>query len=721
VKKLLALASLLVLGGLLGFSGAATGGGMASAAATTTAEGDWVLLTSNRDGKERTYSVAVNGERLTPLFAAGPRLVPVAVSRNGGAIAYFSGRHAPDFGPLYLSRADGTGLRRVAQRTGDPDGPPTFSPNGKLLAFRGKRGIWIVGSDGRGLRRLTKKDDEAFDWSPDGKALVLLRVIAKDVYGGGRYAIVVQPLRGKRRVLVRTGPHEDDWTYGYQPQWSPNGRWIAYINHEDNTRRNGLTLVRPNGKRRHRVIKGADEEETFEWSPDGRWIASDVNGVAYVRPDGGWHKLSKRAVGPVGPVVWSPDGKKLAFTESKAVVVARADGRRLRRLHLGGTSVWLGWLAWLPDARHLAFAGSAGDDPRQIWIVGSDGQGLRRLTNEGANDLVGSTRLAPVLPPAPPNPPPERVLGAETVATSTPVEALSADGPRLAFVPRPTVTDCVHVAVWAPGDGLQRLGNLPAPCVGQTTTGITPLVLAGSRAAWVWSGKESDSCVFDIESATLTDPVPRHVTRGPRACRPDTGHLRGDGDLLVFNDEPAHPLWLVRIGVGGRKCGELPCNTLRQGAQATPVDSLSGGLIAIRRPGTVTVLDDHGGLVRTFPFTPADISAARLDGGHLVVARSYRIESYDVATGGLELSQPLPAGYQVADVDGGIVVLRRAQAVIVLRLDNGASLTLAPGQGPMFADLESPGLYYSYATGDGGGRVVFLSRAALLRQLGGGS
>jgi hypothetical protein len=64
-------------------------------------------------------------------------------------------------------------------------------------------------------------------------------------------------------------------------------------------------------------------------------------------------------------------------------------------------------------------------------------------------------------------------------------------------------------------------------------------------------------------------------------------------------------------------------------------------------------------------------------------------------------------------------VLRRAQAIIVLRLDNGASRTLAPGQPPMFADLETPGLYYSYATGDGGGRVVFLSRAELLQQLGG--
>jgi Tol biopolymer transport system component len=692
-----------------------------SAAGTTAgAEGDWVLLSSNRDGKQRTYSVDVNGQRLTPLFPPGPpRLVPVAVSRDGSKIAYLAGEDAPDIGPLYVSRADGTGLRRAGYVP--TAGLEVFSPNGKFLAFTGKRGIWVVGSDGRGLRRLTSKGEEWFDWSPDSKALVFLRVLRKNPWDFGPYGIVVQSLRGKARVVVRTGPHGDDHTFEYQPQWSPSGRWIGYFNHEQNRRRNGLTLVRPNGKQRHRVTKGAGQEESFQWSPDGRWLAYqnslERSELDFIRPNGARHRISNDAN---DSLFWSPDGKRLAFSESKALVVARANGRGLRRLRFGRMGGFLGVLAWLPDSRHVAFSGTPGGDPPQIWVVESDGHGLRRLTNEGANEVVGGTRVAPVLPPAPPNPPTERVLDANTVATSTPVEALSADGPRVAFVPRPTLTDCFHVVVWTPGDDLERIGHLPAPCPGQTTTGVTPLVLAGSRAAWVWSGTDGGECVFGLESATLTDPVPRYVTNGTRACKPDAAHLRGDGDLLVFNDEPAHPSWLVRIGVGGTRCGELLCSTLRKGTQAAPADSVSGALIAIRRPGTVTVLDGQGRLVRTFPFTPADISAARLDGGHLIVARSYTIESYNVASGALEVSQPLPPGYQLADVDDGIAVFRRAQAIIVLRLDNGVSITLAPGQPPMFADLETPGLYYSYATGDGGGRVVFLSRSELLQQLGGG-
>lgn len=704
--RLVAFTGVLLVAASLGFSGAATGG------QTTPPTGDWLVLSSDRDGKQRVYSVTAEGERLSPLFPSGPpRLAPVAVSRNGNTIAYIGGKEAPDFGPLYVSRADGTALRKVGQTT---NGLQLFSPNGKLLAFTGRHGIWVVGSDGHGLRQLTSKGEEWFDWSPDSKKLVFLRVLRRNGWNFGPYAIVVRPLRGKSRVVVRTGPHDDDHTFEYEPQWSPDGRWLAYFNHEKDRRLNGLTLVRPNGKQRHRVIIGADQDESFQWAPDGSWLAyNDSFELDYIRPNGAWHRIMK---GEIGDLAWSPDGKKVAFAGSKGFFVGRADGRRLRRLHIqvGGS---LGLQSWSPDSRRLAISGSTAGDPRQIWVVGADGQALRRLTGEGKNDLVAWTRLAPVLPPAPPNPPTERVLDATTVATSTPVEALSADGLRVAFVPRPTVTDCFHVVVWAPGGDLQRLGNLPAPCPGQTTTGVTPLVLAGSRAAWTWSGGGDDYCTFDLESATLTEPVPREVTFGQRPCKPDAAHVRGDGDLLVFDYQPEHPTWLMRLGVGDRKCGALPCAILRRGSDAAPVDAVSGGLIATRKRATVAVIDDQGRLVRSFPFTPADVSAARLDGGHLVVTRSYTIESYDIATGTLDRSQQLPPGYQLTDVDGGIAVLRRPRAIILLRLADGASTTLTSGEPPMFADLETAGLYYSYATGDGG-RVAFLSRAELLRQLG---
>ncbi|MEP6909402.1 MAG: hypothetical protein ABI896_03090 [Actinomycetota bacterium] len=688
---------------------------------------NWIFLSSDRDGETRIYSIGEDGSRLSPLLPPGRWFAPVLVSRDGNTIVYL-GHPERDVPAIYVSRADGSGFHRLVRKGLDP----AFSPDGRLIAFTTGRGIWVVGIDGRGLRRLTSRDDKAFDWSPNGKALVFVRAIAKNPYGGGRYAVVVQPLRGKAHVIVRIGKNEDDNQELYQPKWSPSGRWIAYLNVEDNRRKNGLTVVRPNGKHRHRVVLGTGDaldggdELTFAWSPDGRGLAYE-NGSAlnYILPSGKSHKISAHAQ---GPVVWSPDGRRLVFVVRAGgpgdIAVARADGRGLKRLHLGLSGMSSIGLTWSPDGSHIAFAGSTGGDPDQIWVVGSDGQGLRRLTYAGTNSPVGWTRLTPVLPPAPPLPPTELVLDARTVATSSSVSALSGDGLRVAFALRTGVTDCEHVVAWVPGGELIRLGTLRAPCPHYDGS-ITSLALGGSRAAWLSSSPEDDRCGFALKSATLADPVPLVVNAGEiygGSCQSrDIDHLRGDGDLLVFNDEAEHPKWLVQIGVGVRKCGEVVCTTLRKGRQAAPVDSVSGALIATGEHAAVAVLDNHGALVRSFRFTPADVYAARLDGGRLVVARSYAVESYDVVTGAQVLSRPIPAGYQLTDVDGGIAVLRRTESVILLRLSDGASLTFTPGQGPVLADLEPPGLYYSYGTEDGGGRVIFVPRAELFRQLGGGS
>ena len=82
------------------------------------------------------------------------------------------------------------------------------------------------------------------------------------------------------------------------------------------------------------------------------------------------------------------------------------------------------------------------------------------------------------------------------------------------------------------------------------------------------------------------------------------------------------------------------------------------------------------------------------------------LEVYDVATGARVRSLPIPVGFRLGDVDGGTAVLLATEAITLLRLDDGTSRTLAPGRAPVLADLEPAGLYYSYATGDGGGRVV---------------
>jgi hypothetical protein len=464
--------------------------------------------------------------------------------------------------------------------------------------------------------------------------------------------VVVQPLHGPRRVLAPRG---------FAPiKWSPDGRWIAF------ERDDGLWVAQPDGEHRHRVARSN------------------------------------------GPFTWSPDGHTLDVVTLQDVAVVDVDGRRLRRL-FGGLRVGILALTWSPDGRRLAI----GDGRNEIWVVGSDGRGLRRVTTGCFNRLLGWTRLRPILPRVPP---PERVLAASSVATQVPIGGLSADGPRVAFGAFGTATCGGRVVVWTPSS--RSLRRFPCGDVGDVE-------LAGSRVAWVDRNKCGDKagiiCDLSVYSATLAHPVARKLTSGKGPYG-----LRGHGDLLVFSAapeyEPDRPARLARIGSGHERCGpdrgsSRICTTLRRGALGCCAESVSGGLIATR----TAVLDSQGKLVHLFPFAPEDVSASRLDGGRLVVARSGMLEVYDLAFGVRQLSRPLPQAYQLEDVDGGIAVLSVPRGIMLLRLEDGRSFTLAPGKPPRLADLEAPGLYYAYATAGGEGRVVFMPRADLVRQLGGGS
>lgn len=101
--------------------------------------------------------------------------------------------------------------------------------------------------------------------SPNGRHLVfsaLNRIYIKDLPGGNPRILCRQPFNQ------------------YQPCWSPDGKWIAYVTWCD-TAGGGLWKVRVTGGNPIRVTKASGEYQRPVWSPDGSTIAVVKGGPSW--------------------------------------------------------------------------------------------------------------------------------------------------------------------------------------------------------------------------------------------------------------------------------------------------------------------------------------------------------------------------------------------------------------------------------------------------------
>ena len=130
-----------------------------------------------------------------------------------------------------MSNADGT-ERRLIRVPGD-NGSPTFSPDGKRIAFvhssgAGKGAIMIVDSaDGTHLRRVTAPAGgvaDKIDWSPDGSRILF----SAPAFGGKRTSNVftIRPNGTGLRQLTHSSGHGIG---NGADTWSPDGKQIVFV------------------------------------------------------------------------------------------------------------------------------------------------------------------------------------------------------------------------------------------------------------------------------------------------------------------------------------------------------------------------------------------------------------------------------------------------------------------------------------------------------------
>jgi Tol biopolymer transport system component len=223
---------------------------------------------------------------------------------------------------IWTVKPNGDDLKRVTGKSGLPFNP-SWSPNGRWIAFTQSNALWKIRGDGTHKRRLARgvasDIDTNISWSPNGRRLVFNK--KDDLW-------TVKRNGDNAKRIMKTADAES------APSWSPKGDVIAFEFRDDVTADRDLHLIQPNGGGDVKIPNTKNGLEP-DWSPNGRRLVYSApgTGIVLIKPNGSGQKTFAKPTGNrfVADPAWSPNGEQIAFARNISlsrtqIVRKRVDG-----------------------------------------------------------------------------------------------------------------------------------------------------------------------------------------------------------------------------------------------------------------------------------------------------------------------------------------------------------------------------------------------------------
>jgi len=392
MRRLLLLTALAVLGLLL----ACTGGGEPSHTVTPgpSPSGTPVALRTTTPTPALTQAAPSPAqpaplEQGAAITEAGTYVVDIESGRAWKVAEFATAQWSPDESTLMILASsievsidlvgieEGSAVRILS----DNVAAAAWSPDGSRIAFsghtNGTKGLYVINSDGSGVKQLSEKEPHALEWSPRGDHLAFL--------DSPDHVYVLEVASGQTIDLADVG--------GYALAWSPTGTELAFTNDS------GLYVYDAETGDRRQLAVGPSEGPIL-WSPDGSRIAFRFGPrVALTRdidagnPKAGFRIFRVVKVGgsgepkplpPARSLSWSPDGKKIVYLSEGCITgdwdlyTIDPDGGSSARLTITPEAFEEGPF-WSPASNIIAFI----TDHDDLMLLNAESGEFRTLASGG--------------------------------------------------------------------------------------------------------------------------------------------------------------------------------------------------------------------------------------------------------------------------------------------------------------------------------------------------